>query len=328
MRLPCRATALLLALGSSAWADETENLERLRSMPPEQRKALAKNLASFDALPRDQRAAIREVDGRVAAADPTDRIRYHTVLRRYHLWLATLPDEQRKKLEATAPAQRMPLVNMLLKTYPAVPPVETTWTQFSLLSPRRLVTEAYQIKVWLSLSPEEKAKFPKIEPAKDRNQRLLEFGKQKQLVRQFQAMQQDVIAALKSYIGEHPEVPDQIKEEVLSYLKDHPKGLGKDQPKKRQIVAQVGEAAFWQSFRPTPVSPEHLAQFADALPGWLLEPLDSLPPEAARARLLVLYRMIYPRGTEMPAPAPAPKGKEKPAPESKTKPPAAEKATF
>jgi hypothetical protein len=63
------------------------------------------------------------------------------------------------------------------------------------------------------------------------------------------------------------------------------------------------EASFMLGFHPAPVEPNRLDRFAHAIPPWLLDQLDALPPDAARHRLEILYRLIYPDGQEMPEPA-------------------------
>ena len=68
---------------------------------------------------------------------------------------------------------------------------------------------------------------------------------------------------------------------------------------------------------PAKVSPDNLLQFDRALPVWLRNGFDTLPPEEARRRLTILYRLVYPAPRSMPrassrraaeAPAAAPTG--------------------
>src|SRR5580698_7798949 len=72
----------------AAVADPDPNWARLRAMPAEQRSKLLLGLRKFDLeLTQEKREAIRELDRRVAKADPQERARYFWVLRRYHDWL-------------------------------------------------------------------------------------------------------------------------------------------------------------------------------------------------------------------------------------------------
>jgi hypothetical protein len=88
--MPTRHRLAPLTLAMLAWlvptfarASEDENWQRLRSMPPEQRQVLAENLKKFDALDRNQKAAIRELDERLAKLPVENRMNYDSVLRRY-----------------------------------------------------------------------------------------------------------------------------------------------------------------------------------------------------------------------------------------------------
>ena len=120
--MPVRQRLVLLAClatvcPTTAMAGETENWARLRSMPRERRIALAKNLERFDALDRAERAQIRALDAHIDALPPAEQARYRAVLRKYHLWVQSLSDEQKDQVRRTQPGrERMILVAKLRAT--------------------------------------------------------------------------------------------------------------------------------------------------------------------------------------------------------------------
>src|SRR5207249_10847844 len=79
------------------------------------------------------------------------------------------------------------------------------------------------------------------------------------------------------------------------------------------------EAIYFRTHEPEPVDPQRLGWFEEALPSWLDELIDPLPPEAARRRLTILYRLVFPPPEEMPAPRPEP---TRPAPVAPSQEPA------
>ena len=62
------------------------------------------------------------------------------------------------------------------------------------------------------------------------------------------------------------------------------------------------ENYYFLHHAPKSVSPENLGRFVAAMPSLFRASLDALPAEEARRRLIVLYRLVYPHPTEMPAP--------------------------
>ena len=57
---------------------------------------------------------------------------------------------------------------------------------------------------------------------------------------------------------------------------------------------------------PHPVTAERLTQFFTALPPWVRTTFDSYPPDEARRRLTLVYRLVFPYPDEFrPARAPA-----------------------
>jgi hypothetical protein len=282
---------LVPAPAASRAGDVAENLARLREMPLERRQALARSLDRFQALPAGEREAIRALDRQLSELPDDDRARYLAVLHRYHLWLRTLSEDQRQAIQAAPPEQRMALVRKLAAERQPPPWDRSDWAVFlgSTLNPSPLFDQAYAIRVWLGLEAAERAEIDRL-PARKRQARLLEIGQQRGIA------------------DPRPPLARRLEENVAEQLANRPqlrKAVEALKPQaKVEAARRLAEARFLARFVPAPVDPPRLDRFATALPGWLLEPLDGLPPAPARQRLTVLYRLAFPDGQEMPdAPA-------------------------
>lgn len=299
----------LLAIPSPSRADEAENRERLRDMPLSRREDLLKNLDRFRALPGAERTAIRDLDRRIAEEDPTVRARHLSVLRRYHLWLATLTDAQRTALQNASADEKLALLGDYLKAAPKVDTVpirneSKIWTQLSSLSPVLLIDQAHWIHIWLNLTPAQREQVNRKGLAEAGRYRLL-----------------DQFARENSIADERPAIRREETEAVLQKIQSRPR-LKKtyDQSKpaaKRAMTGRLNERRYLVQHLSSRVDHAHLDQFVKALPPWMLNSVDSLPPDAAALRMRVLYRMLFPEGTEMtvaPPPKPAPKSPAAPPP--------------
>jgi hypothetical protein len=298
-------------------------------MPLERRQALAKNLERFDKLGREERDALRAVDAQIAAAAPEDRARYLSVLRRYHLWLRTLTAEQREKLAGAPPEQKLEVVTQFLKGQRAVATRPRVVLEVSAMSTMPLAEQANLIKVWLEADAAERKSVTKFSKGQDRIRELQRLAKEKDPEDQFLlGLLQQEVAALRGYFSaneavakEHPQLRQNVGRDPRKVAQFLARVLeGKDEPKKGQVFTmRFVDWAFLQTFQIAPVAPKDLDRFFEALPMWLRAGLDKLPPAEAQHRLVVLYRLIYPPGREMPAPPKA----EKPE-DAKAPPPAAQ----
>src|SRR4051794_17977855 len=97
------AVSALSAPGPSG--DTADGWSRLQSMPPELRTHLAEQLKEFALLSRPERDAVRALDRKIADEPVVNREVYETVLRRYHLWVMSLPETQRNELRGVAPTE-------------------------------------------------------------------------------------------------------------------------------------------------------------------------------------------------------------------------------
>lgn len=286
-------------------ADEVENRERLRDMPLSRRNDLLKNLDRFRALPSAEQTTIRDFDRQLSEEDPAVRARHLALLRRYHAWLATLTDTQRKSLQSAGTDERIALINEYLKAEHKSSALTRNdskiWTQLTSLSPVLLVDQAHWIRIWLKLTPKQREQLSKKGLGEAERLRLLEqFGRE-------------------NGIDEpRPSVQGPDSESVLRTIQARPK-LKKyfDQAKpatKRAMTGRIGERRYLMQNASAQVDSKHLDRFIAALPSWLLISVDSLPPDAASLRMRILYRMVFPEGTEMPVVETANAKPAKPAP--------------
>jgi hypothetical protein len=286
----------MVLAGATDTDRSAENLERLRAMPPGVRQTLLRRLTSFDALPSDEQQAIRELDRGVREADPVLRARYQAILDHFVTWSRNLRPADKKKLDEAAPADRITVVRSLLDAAPrAAEPdrVETVAALSPTLNPISLVDQAHYVTVWMSLTPEQKAAIDSASPA-ERAVRLEKLGNELNIAdarpARLRRVQQDLEKRLASRAAAAKKM-------------ETPRALPKNDLARR--VAEIKLLSQRRELRP--VEPKQLERFAAALPGWFRQTFDSLPPDAARLRMGLLYRLIYP-DSEMAEPeAAAPK---------------------
>ena len=166
-----------LALTASTPVPESPNWTRLRSMPWEQRQRLAARLKTFDELSAADQEPIRQIDRKIAEESSDERDNDLAVLRRYHLWLRTLNEAQRKEVNAAAPDRRMVVIARIMEAQRAAQastPFLQRLSEFGAQSPYEM---AYAIKVWLKLSWAEREEVLRLSD-NARRERLHAFGKQ------------------------------------------------------------------------------------------------------------------------------------------------------
>ncbi len=289
-------TALVLLGVAAAAPTASENLARLRSMPLEQRQRLVENLNRFDALSREEQAALRTLDRQLAETSPQERARYESVLHRYHLWLRTLTEEQRHALAATPPSERASQVLALRQAQRNEPTATDlpALVQNVALSPVGLLEQAQWVASWLSLNAEEKAAVEKVASIDERLRALEQQGREHGVnrARLMRPLRGDIEDTLKRQLTTQPALrrrlemaKPQVKAEMFRYLLD---------------------GRILQQFEPERVTPARLERFLSAIPPWLRQSFYPLPSDAAQQRLTVLYRMIYPSPAEIPDPGTTP----------------------
>jgi hypothetical protein len=312
--MPSFLRSILLMPWFVAWlapglthAGEDENWQRLRSMPREQRLILAENLKRFDNLDPQQKAVLRKLDEEIAKLPTENRANYESVLRRYHLWLQSLRKEQQDQLNAAAPDQRMALVRKFLAEERSTPKTSpSSFLQLADLTAQSPYDLAHKIKIWLEMSPAERTEAEHLPPEK-RKPRIEELAKKKKI-----GMLRRITKAEEEKLLKQLEGNSQMKNQ-LNRLTEN---------KKVAELKRIADNYHFIENPPEKVSAENLMRFDAALPSWIRQPLDHLPPEEARRRLTILYRLVFPAGSEMPAAVKPAASAEEPAAPVQTKAPA------
>lgn len=325
--MPIRRRLVLLAClamicPSTAQAGEAENWARLKSMPRERRIALAKNLERFDALNRDERAQIRALDAHIETRSPAEQAHYHAVLRKYHLWVQSLPDDQKEQLRRATPGrERMILVANLRGAQKATlagsgktPPT----LQLIPITPIPPVECAALMRDWLALKPAERADIEKRKlPARELALAARKSaGTRADRGRFFRDLPDADEATLLK--GLEADLKGSV--DMTTWLRtkmEPPKEAVTEKTPKKEAAAlrkatltagvfkrHVLENYYFLRHPPKLVSPENLARFAAAMPAVFRPAFDVLPPDEARRRLTVIYRLVFP-SEEMPVPQPA-----------------------
>jgi hypothetical protein len=284
-----------------ARGDEDVNWQRLRSMPREQRLILSENLKRYDALDTQRKAAIRELDDQLARHPPENQVNEYSVLRRYHLWVQSLPREQKDLLNSTPPEQRMPLVRKLLAEERSTPNLPTPlFLQVAELNAPSPYDVAHRLKLWFELSPAERAETERL-PQEKRRPHLEELARKKKVAtlhRLTKAEEEKVLDRLQA----HPLLKERFSSKLADLKKVIETTKKTDEAKKAEGARRkVAENYYFVEHPPEQVASENLMRFDAALPSWIRAPLDHLPPEEARRRLTILYRLVFPAGREMPA---------------------------
>lgn len=270
------------------------NEKRVRAMPVEERARLVQNLDRLALLDPAQQAAVREIDTRLAAQSADDRSRYLSLLRVYHLWRGGLPEASRKELAEANEEARLAIVSRIRRAdreaQSGIAQLPFLRNEFAILSPLSLFVTARRLQVWFRIDAEQRAKLD----------RLKKEDFDKQLAR---LAQEHGIA-----IGDELTKAEQAKvrpfKKALAAAKKFEIAKA---PAKAKAFERFAESRYFMTKPPEPVSSAKLYQFVMELPTWARASLDPLPPDAARKRLTVLYRLVFEDG-EMPDPPKPAKG--------------------
>lgn len=298
---------VLLSLGMSTipGADDSANLQRLRAMPRQRREALAQKLREFDALEPDRQAALRRFDEQLTELEPAERARYLELLHRYHAWLQGLPVAQRQAIAAASPEERLGLV-LKLRTQERPSrsgrAPSTDLIQVSGLNRSPLQSTALRLLVWFRLDPKQRAEVQKLKGPQRRDERLQELARELKIGREFSGQR-----------GEFKAEEEAVRKLLGPRLGKRRPADGKPASPPEQVWQRLAELRYLKDHPPAPIEPRNLERFESSMPPWIRETLDPLPPDAARQRLRVLYRLVFPEGQEIPAPD-QPKPPSRPAP--------------
>ena len=301
-RITLCATSAVLALfviGAAGVSDDA-NWQRLRSIPREQRQHLSDKLKEFAALDRDTQARVRKLDAKLDALPDGDRANYLAVLRRYHLWHEELSETQRNEIDGVAPEKRMAVVARIAadRTRPrSSSPSALRYCDVGNYSPYEL---ANQVQVWQVLTPAQKADLSRLAEG-PRTLRLERIAADRNVAP----------VARPAKVDEEATIKKAMRHGLSAFLNNKPIGDRLKEPKVRSRMIDHLTLMEWP---PEKVSSDNLARFAEALPPWVRSLDDPLPPDEARRRLTVLYRLLYPAPAEYVPPKAAPAAPAKAAP--------------
>jgi len=291
---------LLLALTVSpmAKADEEENWARLRSMPREHRQSLSQKLREFDRLPSNEKAAIRALDQELNSQPTANRANFQSMIRRYHLWLQTLSEDQRNQIEATPVEERMAAVVKLRAKTKANPSEGESHVLLQVTgpSPTNLAT---LLQTWMSLTPKERNELEKLDPT-ERTQRIRSLARAKkqkpiapltdaQLEASLHKMKAD--PQLTAWISR---IETNAASKAATAKKQGSSAKKADMSKNLPNPVRVlTENYHFLIQPPKKVESSKLVAFESSLPSWFRASFDHFSPQEARRRLTILYRLIY-----------------------------------
>jgi Protein of unknown function (DUF3106) len=306
MPTPCRLACLFVFVAvlippSVAGGGIEGNEMRLRAMPRERRMALAEKLKQFDALSWDEKDAIRKLDQKIANLPPDERAFYRSVLRRYHLWIESLTDAQRNELSNTPAERRTALVTKFRNQASAVPDGRTITDllqviDFGAPSPFEM---AHFHKLWLKLSPVRQAEVGKLPPGFERLDRLTALSHEYKIAPENRLPKAEVDALIKQ-LEEQFKAKGWVVPLMKKAAEKDARGKHADSTRESKERRRVAENYYFVLNPPQAVDAEHLMWFSASMPPWLLASFDYLPPEEARRRLTILYRLVDPHPSERP----------------------------
>jgi hypothetical protein len=279
----------------AATIDRDQNWARLRSLPGSERQRLVENLKKFDLLyTTEKQRAIRELDQKLNELDPERRMRYFAVLRNYHNWLNELPDKKQDELEETPPGERMALVKKLVVDYPVPNMTTPQLLQITDLGDYTPFELASLFKTWQALSPEARIRIGKAANVQKRTQELFDAGDEQKIAREIKPPDFDEEAAVAKF----ERFPQSKRPALLlGPLKSKAESV------RSQIVRRQAINFYFTKPKHAPkaVTEERLGRFLASFPPWLQSSFDQYPPDEARRRLKIVYRLVFPYPDEIKA---------------------------
>jgi hypothetical protein len=318
--------ALILVAAATGYE---ANWERLRGMPPDQRDRLLAALRRFDLeLTPEQQSAARELDRRLSEKGPEQRAQYLEVLRHYHDWLDSLPENRQAEVTAKPASERMALIRKLIGEWRV--PTGDTPPLLSVIEPGGLsafeLASAY--KIWQEMTPKQKETLQGKNQDLRRREALLGMGSRLKPPIRRETKPDDyddeksIGGVLELLKKERPLLSADLKADESAT--DPMANFRHNALRRRAINLYVREARGVRA-----VAPDRLVQFVSSLPGWIQSALDPLPPDEATRRLTFAYRLVFADKEIGPAPpsagrattAPVPKPPPSVRPKSESVPP-------
>ena len=269
----------------AAVAELDPNWARIRAMPAEQRTKLLQNLRKFELeLSPEKQEVIRELDRQIAKLDPQQRARYFWVLRRYHDWLNSLPENKQDELLGQPPEGRKAMIRKLVEQY-AVPTSETPEflriAEVGELSPFEL---ASAFRIWQAANASQREHLERIPAGRKRRDPLLQLGSRLKPAIPRETKPADFDE--EDWIGRVEEFWRKTRPVMLFNGAAANKGdeVAKNkQDAVRQIYRRQAVNLYTSRNKIQAVDSDRLKQFLTALPSWLQNAVDPYPPDEARS---------------------------------------------
>lgn len=297
-----------------AGREPDKNWARIRSVPRAQRQKFADNLKRFDLeLNREQQQSVRELDRRLSQLEPDEKAHRLAVLRRYHNWVQSLPENHQTELMAKPPDERMALVRKLILDHP-VPGSETPFLMqmagFGRFSPFEL---ASVFRIWQELTPVQRRTIESLAAGPKPLERLRELAHDLQIpwsTRPSAFDESGWVAKVEAYLKEKGSIDLDDEEELAKADNPQDSQLSNPEPDRQKrppslrsrLRQRQAITLFFLRNPPHPVSPEKLDLFLGAFPSWLRATFDPFPPDEARRQLTIVYRLVFPYPQEWKPP--------------------------
>ena len=215
-------------------------------------------------------------------------------LHRYHNWLDVLPETKQEELKQTSPAERMALVKKLLNNHPAPNAVSAQFLRFIDVGEVTPFELAAIYKIWETLSPDEKRQVEQVPRGRGRRDALFKLGAK---------------LNLPSEIKPDGFDEERWAKELETFARRNRPALLLEEMKKTQSARRqenlrrqmINYHDLEKAHHPKAVTPERLAEFLATFPPWWQASFDHYPPEEARRRLMIVYRLVFPAPSEIKA---------------------------
>ena len=290
---------MAMDLADAGVVDEA-NWGRLRSMSRQQRQSLAEKLKEFDGLGPEEQKTIRDLDTEIQKLPQQNREEAYSVMRRYHLWLTTLSETDRKELDTLPSNEKMERVRRLFKQQKASSVGDPSDVPSAGFGNHSLYEMATQIKTWFALTPDRKSSLLSMKEF-DRVKKLREFHQELRIP----GLPRPAMTAdgEKFAMDRWQMFQEQLNIPALKKMDDP--NNAEFQKKKRRILRQFAENQVLETVEVEKVRSERLTDFAVRMPPWFRAKFDRVSPEAARQQLTLLYRLVFPFPSEIPPLKPA-----------------------
>lgn len=268
--------------------------ERLRTLPPAERRRLLRKLDEFDALPEAERERIRALDDQLQAMLPEKRYRMEGLLRNYDQWLGSRPKNIRAMIQSSSPEVRSALIDKARIRQGQEHPRQAQRVrafdnrlQVSNLSAESLLLAALQLRVWFAQDPMTRTIEQKPAALIRQQEKLLKA-----------ALESGEVARLERDLTLLLESPKWIERSEGILTEAVKQRLRRNlTPNRAEHRLKRLELGYLRNMGEPQISSNQLSNFRTELPSWIRDSLDLFPTATANRRVQLLYQLVY-LGTE------------------------------